>query len=162
MKVVTLPFGSWYHLICIGFVVPLYITAAVILGTARSILLRSNSEYTSVATRITPVGTCRFDGAISLDHSNESCAEIWYKLQRVQIVTVVLAGIVLCVKLLFGSTILIGSRISVQNFTFCGGRLCYSHADKGTQEQTFSYQYCIAGENHTASLHSMAGPGMVL
>ena len=159
---IALPFGSWYHLICIGFVVPLYITAVVILGTARSILPRSNFEYTFVATRITPVGTCRFDDAISLDHSNESCAKFWYKLQRVQIVAVVLAGIVLCVKLLFSSTILIGSRISVQNYAFCGGRLCYSHADKGTQEQTFSYQYCIAEENHTASHHSMAGPRMVL
>lgn len=108
------------------------------------------------------MGTCRFDDAISLDLNNENCAEFWYKLQRAQIVAVILAGIVLYVELFFfSSTTLFGSRISVQNFAFCGGCLCYSHADKGAQEQTFSYQYCIIGEIHTASLRSMAGPRMV-
>jgi len=143
--VVTLPFGSWYNLTCTVLVVPLYITAVVILGTAPSILPCTNSRYIFVATRITPVGTCRSDDATALDHSNESCAEFWYKLQHVQIVAVVLASIVLCAKLSFSSTILIDSHISVQNFTFCGSCLHYSHTGKGTQQQTFSYQYCIAG-----------------
>lgn len=104
---VTLPFGSWYNLTCTVLVVPLYIIAVVILGTASFILPCTNFRNIFIATRITPVGTCRFDGGIYFDHSNESCAEFWYKLQRVQIVAVVLAGIVLCAKVLFSSTILI-------------------------------------------------------
>lgn len=95
------------------------------------------------------MGTCTFDDAISLDHNSESCTEFWYKLQRAQIVAVVLGGIVLYAKLRFSPMILIGSRISVQNFAFCGGCLRYSYADKGTQQQTFSYQYSITGESHT-------------
>ena len=142
---VTLPFGSWYNLTCTALVVPLYITALAILGTALSILSCANFRSIFVAARITPVGTCKFDGGIYFDHSNESCAEFWYRLQRVQIVAVVLAGIVMCAKSLLSSTILIDSRISVQNYTFCGSCLYYSHAGKGAQQQTFSCQHCVTG-----------------
>jgi len=75
LKVVALPLGSRYHLACTGVVIPLYVTAAIIVGIS-----------------IDRIGTCKFESFIFLDHSNESCAAFWRDIQSVQIIVVVLAG----------------------------------------------------------------------
>ena len=67
--------------------------------------------YIFVAIKIDRVGSCRYDPVTSLDHSDENCAELWRKLESVQIVAVVLAGIVPCALLVFSLMNLIGSRI---------------------------------------------------
>ena len=84
------------------------------------------------------MGTCKSDGPVFTDYIIESCSEFWHKLQRVQIVAVVLAGIVMYAKLLFSSAILIGSRMSVQNFAFCGISLHCPHGQNGTQQKICS------------------------
>ena len=89
--------------------------------------------YVFVAISVGRVGTCRFDSSTFLDHSNESCAALWRNIQRVQIIAVVLAGVVLCAQSVFSSMNSIGSRIFVQNTTTCGDCLRYPHADEGAQ-----------------------------
>lgn len=53
-----------------------------------------HSRIFLVAIKIGGVGPCRFDYAISLDYNIESCLGLWHKVERIQVIALVVAAIV--------------------------------------------------------------------